>query len=106
MFDVWGLGLKDAFVQEVDPMYLFERLSEQPMEMQTPAYCKALIMAASEFSKRNGLKPNWDDKSKKFIDSIPYRAEDYSFEFSENGEPVYISGPCDHEILPRMFEKA
>ena len=48
---------------------------------------------------------NIDKKSKQMISGIKYSPEDYSFEFGKNGEPFYMNGPYDHELIPTMLGK-
>ena len=103
LVDTWCLGVKDAFVREISREMLKPFLTQQPMEPQSPEYCKALIMGAIEYGKSNGLNPNIDKKSKQMISGIKYSPDDYSFEFGKNGEPFYMNGPYDHELVPTML---
>ena len=105
LVDTWCLGVKDAFVREVTREMLDEFLSQQPLEPHPPEYCKALIMSAIEYGKSNGLRPNLDKKSNQMIASIKYVPNKYSFEFGKDGQPLYINGPYDEELLPHMLEK-
>ena len=62
-------------------------------------------MSAIEYGKANGLRPNLDKKSKQMIASIKYVPKKYSFEFGKDGQPLYINGPYDEELLSHMLEK-
>lgn len=104
LVDVWGLGLKDAFVTLVEPERFNAVFEGQPMKPQKPEYCKALILAACHFSRKNGLKPNIDKKAKDFIAGIPCNTNKFDFEFGKDGEVLYVSGPHDDEILPKMMQ--
>jgi len=105
LVDTWCLGVKDAFVREVSRAMLEQFLSQQPMEPQSPEYCKALVMGAIEYGKTNGLNPNIDKKSKQMIAGIKYTPDQYQFEFGKDGEPFYINGPYDSELIPAMLAK-
>ena len=105
LVDTWCLGVKDAFVREVSRAMLEQFLSQQPMEPQSPEYCKALVMGAIEYGKTNGLNPNIDKKSKQMIAGIKYTPDRYQFEFGKDGKPFYINGPYDSELIPAMLAK-
>ena len=94
--------MKDAFVTLIEPERFQSVFKHQPMESQKPEYCKALILAACNFSRKNNLKPNMDRKARDFIANIPCNPKNFSFEFGKDGEVLYISGPHDDEILPKM----
>ncbi len=104
LIDVWGLGLKDAFVTLIEPERFQSVFEDQPMESQKPEYCKALILAACDFSRSNGLKPNMDKKASDFIANIPWNPQNFNFEFGKDGKVFYVSGPHDDEILPKMMQ--
>jgi len=90
LLDVWFLGVKDAFVREIDPLQISHLIESQPMEEKSPAYAKALIMASIEYGRENGVEPRLDGKNRKFIEHIPYDPQAYQFEFGKDGSPLYI----------------
>jgi hypothetical protein len=102
LIDVWALGLKDSFIRQADPQDIFDHLKQQPMKQESPSYCKALILAACDYSYQNGLRPNINNKCKAFIENISCSRSDFQFEFGKDGKPLYISGPYDGEIIPAM----
>lgn len=106
LLDVWCLGLKDAFVSEWTMAQLSDYLSEQPMEACDAGYAKTLIMGAIDYGAEQGFQANWgdDNKARRFVENIKLKtSDDYDFGFGRDGEALYMSGPYDGEILPKVM---
>ena len=102
LVDVFCLGVKDAFIRLVSEqeykMFLQQAKSHQRLRAVTPERARKLIESAEAYARELGLAPHKDyQAAKKIFDEIDADACPDTFEFGQNGKPLYVAGPYDNQ---------
>jgi hypothetical protein len=101
LVDVFCLGVKDAFFQVMSvPEYAYKLQSQEQFGIQRvePAYARKLVEDAVAYANAIGLSPHPDYLTvQQIFGDIDVEDCAESFEFGQDGKPLYVSGPHDTE---------
>jgi hypothetical protein len=107
LLDAFCLGVKDAFLREIEASDLEEAIEAMeiaaPVAEMEPAYARKLLREAVAYARALGFDPPREYGTAKLLfGDVSADACEVEFQFGQEGRPVYIPGSSDTPAQTRQ----